>query len=83
MCDMSLVNRRGAGMSGERTVVTALEEKMSYPGIAFVIKAKTGTYGERTAVIGTEDFCLRLRHVDRGYVIKMEAGTCKEMPVVN
>lgn len=57
---MSLINRGGAGMSGETTVVTAMKEKMSYPGIAFVVKAKTGTYGERTAVIGTEHSCLGL-----------------------
>ena len=65
--DMPLVNRRGADMSGDRTVVTALEEKMSYPGLVFVVKAKAGTYGERTAVIGTEDSCLGLIHVDRCY----------------
>lgn len=51
--DMPLVNRKGAGMSGDRTEVTALEEKISYPGTVFVVKTKAGTYRERTVVIGT------------------------------
>lgn len=50
---MPLVNTRWAGMSGDRTEVTALEEKTSNPGPVFVIKTKAGTYRERTAVIGT------------------------------
>lgn len=53
--DRSIVNRRGASMSGEKIVVIALEQRMFLPGLVFVDRTKACAYGEMTVFIGTED----------------------------